>query len=70
MPRWLLFLVFIIVQVYRGMVFLKNELIMSVVYFTGLAPAALARRLSPPRERRMLARGSSWVEIEDKETDR
>jgi len=68
MPRWLLFLVFLIVQVYRGIIFLKNELIMSLAYFAGLAPAALVRKFSRPRERRLLALGSSWVEIEEKET--
>jgi len=67
MPRLLLIFIFFIVQLGKGLVVVKNELITGVLYFLVLAPGALIQRFRSDRRRKFMARNSSWVDICTKE---
>lgn len=67
MPRVLLILIFLIVQLGKGLVVVKNELITGLLYFLVLAPGGIFQRFRPDRRRKFMARKSSWVDISTKE---
>jgi hypothetical protein len=67
MPRILLILIFLIVQLGKVLVVVKNELVTGILYFLVLAPGALIQRFRSDRQRKFMARKSSWVDIGRKE---
>ena len=47
----------------KGLITLKNELIIGLLYFVVLAPAAVVRKILLPGKRTLRARQSRWVDI-------
>ena len=67
MPRILIAIILVFVKLGKGLVVLKNELVMGLLYFVVLAPSAFIRKFIPARRSGFRARKTSWADVKFEE---
>lgn len=65
MPRAVLFVMYIFIQIGKGLLWLKDQVIMLFLYYVGLAVPAIVTRFRESPEDAMRKAETAWRKVED-----